>query len=85
MLILTGNQMKDMVVTFVKGTQAQKGLMDGEKMYYGYVVDAIKKLLYALERMKLYPFVSDKKKSVPVYVKAGQKLEGADNYHYKLL
>lgn len=34
-----------------------------------------KQLLRALERMKLYPFVSDKKKSVPKYVRAGIKLE----------
>lgn len=33
-----------------------------------------KQLLDALRRMKLYPFVSDKKKSVPKYVKAGEKL-----------
>ena len=34
-----------------------------------------RQLLDALERMKLYPFVSDKKKSVPKYVKAGEKLK----------
>ena len=33
-----------------------------------------KQLFNALERMKLYPFVSDKKKSVPIYVKAGERL-----------
>ena len=36
-----------------------------------------KQLLDALERMKLYPFVSDKKTSVPKYVEAGRKLEGS--------
>jgi len=36
-----------------------------------------KQLLDALERMKLYPFVSDKKSSVPKYIEAGRKLEGA--------
>lgn len=34
-----------------------------------------RQLFDALERMKLYPFVSDKKKSVPKYLKAGRKLE----------
>ena len=33
-------------------------------------------LLMALERMKLYPFVIDKKKSVPEYIEAGRKLDG---------
>ena len=37
-----------------------------------------KQLFKALERAKLYPFVSDKKKSVPKYVKAGNKLEEAE-------
>ena len=34
-----------------------------------------RQLLDALERMKLYPFVSDKKKSVPKYVKARRELK----------
>jgi len=34
-----------------------------------------KQLQDALERMKLYPFVCDKAKSVPKYVRAGNKLE----------
>ena len=34
-----------------------------------------KQLQDALERMKLYPFVSDKAKSVPKYVRAGNKLD----------
>lgn len=33
-----------------------------------------KQLFDALERMKLYPFVSDKKKSVPKYLKAREGL-----------
>lgn len=33
-----------------------------------------KQLLDALKRMKLYPFVEDKKKSVPKYLKARGKL-----------
>ena len=37
-----------------------------------------KQLFDALERTKLYPFVSDKKASVPKYVEAGRKLEGAE-------
>ena len=32
-----------------------------------------KQLFDALKRTKLYPFVSDKKKSVPKYLKAKQK------------
>ena len=35
-----------------------------------------KQLFDALERVKLYPFVMDKKKSVPKYVKAGLILQG---------
>ena len=34
-----------------------------------------KQLFDALEKMKLYPFVSDKKKSVPKYIEAGNKLD----------
>ena len=37
-----------------------------------------KQLFDVLKIMKLYPFVSDKKKSVPIYVKAKQKLKGAE-------
>ena len=36
-----------------------------------------KQLQDALERAKLYPFVCDKAKSIPKYVKAGNKLEGS--------
>jgi hypothetical protein len=35
-----------------------------------------KQLQDALKRAKLYPFVCDKAKSVPKYVRAGNKLEG---------
>ena len=34
-----------------------------------------KQLQDALTRAKLYPFVCDKKKSVPKYVRAGEKLK----------
>ena len=35
-----------------------------------------KQLFDALDRMRLYPFVSDKKKSVPEYLASAVKLEG---------